>query len=362
MTRQKRPTRWFASRAGRRWMVWGSTCAAVLSGWCGMMVGEGRLPSQAQGAIAAMTTGVDGRGLAVRTAQAGSRLPTDSGAGLAERLIALDGSLGSEPVDAFVDRVWHAVPGLYGWRLDLTASEEATRAKHDGALHLVWKPVPPKRRLAELGPEPIYRGPRQEKAMALMFNVSWGEAYIPDILRTLAANHVRATFFLDGAWVEKHPDLARQIAAAGHAIGSHGSGHPDFRRLSDARLEQQMVATKERISHTLGGAALSVDLLAPPAGSYDARTVRLARAHGMYTVLWTVDTLDWKRPRPEVIVQRVVSGETPGALVLMHPTESTAAALPQLLARLHKDGYDLKTVDDVVHERRAVAPPAVLRR
>jgi probable sporulation protein (polysaccharide deacetylase family) len=192
-----------------------------------------------------------------------------------------------------------------------------------------------------------------------MFNVSWGEEYIPSILATLARAHVPATFFLDGAWVRKHPDLARQITAGGHAIGSHGTGHPDFRKLSDGRLYQQIVGTNDIIQHETG---IRPKVLAPPAGSYDQRTVRLARNAGMYTILWTVDTVDWRRPPASAILQRVLAGVEPGALVLMHPTKPTAQALPTLISRLQADGYQFKTVDRLTAEQTVSAPPSLLHR
>ena len=100
---------------------------------------------------------------------------------------------------------------------------------------------------------------------------------------------MHATFFLDGAWVKKHPELAKEIHAEGHEIGSHGSGHPDFRRLASRALERQIVCHQRRPSSYFG----VITLLAPPAGSYDQRTVEFAHRQHMYTVLgrtpWTGD-------------------------------------------------------------------------
>ncbi|KPV39836.1 polysaccharide deacetylase family protein [Alicyclobacillus ferrooxydans] len=268
-------------------------------------------------------------------------------------------TLGKSPIDAHVDRVWHAVPGLCGWALDIPASSAKSKRINDGALHLVWTSVPPAKRLTDLPAEPIYRGPANEKSAALMFNVAWGEEDIPSILSTLDKYHVKGTFFLDGDWVKKHGDLAKKIAEDGQAIGSHGTGHPDFRRLGDSALGKQITGTNERIEHTIGR---KIDLIAPPAGAFDGRVVRMAKQHDMYTVLWTVDTIDWNRPAASVIVKRVLSRMEPGSLVLMHPTPSTAAALPVVIERLQEQGYRLKTVEDVVHEQPAAHPPQTLRR
>lgn len=271
----------------------------------------------------------------------------------------LDATIGRPAIDAHVDRVWHAIPGLNGWHIDLQRSVEATQKAHDGRYHLVWSELPPSTRLADLPPEPIYRGPGEEKSVSLMFNVSWGEAYLAPILQTLHQHRVHATFFIDGAFAAKHPDLVKQIQADGHAIGTHGTGHPDFRQLSDAQLSSQIVQSNHQLETMLNK---PVDLLAPPAGAYDERTVKMARDSHMYTVLWTVDTIDWKKPEPQAIVERVMGKVEPGAFVLMHPTEPTAKALPKLIEQLRDGGYHLKTVEAVVREEASVTPPTTLSK
>ncbi|WP_234969696.1 polysaccharide deacetylase family protein [Alicyclobacillus vulcanalis] len=264
---------------------------------------------------------------------------------------------GTLPVDARHDGVWHNIPGLSGFALDTAASERETARRHDGALHLVWRTLPPKRRLGDLSPDVIYRGPAQEKSVALMVNVSWGDAYVPRMLEVLRSAHVKATFFVDGAFAKKFPDLVRAMARDGHAVESHGFGHPDFRRLSDAKLAAQLDETNRVLAGITGKVPR---LIAPPAGSYDARLAPLAHSRRMYAILWTADTVDWKNPPADVIVQRVQRGAEPGALILLHPTAPTAEALPDVIRWLEGHGYRLKTVEDVIDERPAVTPPTTL--
>ncbi|MDQ0189275.1 polysaccharide deacetylase family protein [Alicyclobacillus cycloheptanicus] len=305
-------------------------------------------------AVCLAATGTNAAAAKAKPAAGTQRLPASH---LETRLAAAAAAYERAPVNARVDRVWHAVPGLAGWRLDQPASERATQQAHDGKLHCEWKMVPPEVRLSSLPAEPIYRGPSEERSVALMFNVSWGEAYLPSLLDTLRKEHVQATFFLDGAWVRKHPELAKDIAQSGHVIGSHGTGHPDFRKLGAAELSRQVDGTNQIIEHVVHRRVI---LLAPPAGSYDQRTVERARQAGMYTILWSDDSVDWMRPSPDRLVERVMANVHPGALVLMHPTDPTARALPQLIHRLRAAGYTFRTVDDVVNERPAIHPPAVL--
>ncbi len=68
-------------------------------------------------------------------------------------------------------------------------------------------------------------------------------------------------------------------------------------------------------------------LFAPPSGDFNEETVQIAHELKLTTVLWTVDTVDWKHPSPDSIVQKISRQTEPGALILMHPTDSASAAL-----------------------------------
>jgi len=265
--------------------------------------------------------------------------------------------LQQNPVNAQVHRVWKAIPGLCGSKLDVAASQRATAGAKDGQVHLRWLSVQPSVRLSDLPPQPVYRGPSAEKSASLMFNVSWGTEYVPQLLAVLQATHTKATFFLDGDWVRQNPGMAKQLAVAGEDLGSHGQGHRDFRALSTEDLQRQLFQSANLIRQATG---TTVHLLAPPAGSYDQRIVSLARQQGVYVILWSLDTLDWRRPPATEIIQRVNRGVEPGVLILMHPTAPTVAALPEIIRSLQNRGYLLKTVSQVTGETPATAPPSTL--
>lgn len=259
------------------------------------------------------------------------------------------------PVDARLDPVWKAIPGYNGLEVDVEQSYWKTRAM--GVVSpevLVFRQVPPKVHLDDLMPAPIYKGNPQKPAVALMVNVSWGTEWIAPMLEVLKREGVRATFFLDGSWVAKNPDVAKQIAEAGHEIGNHGYSHPLFSRIPTARIEQEIARTNEVIERTVG---VQPTLLAPPAGDYDERTVRLAwQAFGMKTILWTLDTVDWKRPPASTIVRRIVPHVHGGVLILMHPTEPTVQALPALIRGIRNKGLVPTTVSACLSPERMETP------
>ena len=74
----------------------------------------------------------------------------------------------------------------------------------------------------------------------------------------------------------------------------------------------------------------------------------------MYTVMWTLDTLDWKKPTPQEIIVRIVPRLENGVLILMHPTESTVVALPELIEGALKKGIEPATVSEVLSSNRTI--------
>jgi peptidoglycan/xylan/chitin deacetylase (PgdA/CDA1 family) len=193
---------------------------------------------------------------------------------------------------------------------------------------------------------PVYRVATTTKAMALTVNVVWGTEYVPTILRDFEAAHQRGTFYLGGAWAQAHPDLVARIRAAGMEIGNHGYAHRHQSQLSfDANVEEITRASRA-IEQAGGGRPV---LFAPPYGEYNAVVLRAANALHMPLIMWTIDTIDWRpSSSPSVITARVMRRAAPGAIVLMHPTERTVEALPQILRDLMSQGYRLVTVSDLL--------------
>jgi probable sporulation protein (polysaccharide deacetylase family) len=253
-------------------------------------------------------------------------------------------------VDARVDPVWKAIPGYNGREVDINASyKEMSASKKFVASQVVYREVPPKVHLKDLPPNPIFRGNPKKPMVALMINVAWGNEYLPQMLKTLNQYHVKATFFLDGSWVKKNPKLALMISEEGHSIGNHAYSHPDLKTKSKAETIDQLKKTNETIEAVLDVKPI---YFAPPSGSFNKQTVDVAHSLGMHTVLWTVDTVDWKHPNPNDMVERVTNKVEAGSMVLMHPTKETAEALAMIIQEIEDKGYQLGTVPDLLSEAR----------
>ncbi|MFS0656278.1 polysaccharide deacetylase family protein [Bacillus sp. 179-C3.3 HS] len=252
--------------------------------------------------------------------------------------------------NAKIDKVWKKMPGLNGQTVDIMASYE--KMKVTGTFdekQLVFKETKPAVHLHELGAEPIYKGHPDKKMTAFLVNVAWGDEYLKQMLDTLQKHQVKATFFLEGKWVKNSSELARKIMADGHEIGNHSYNHPDMSTLTRERALEQITKTNRQIEQTLGK---KPKWFAPPSGSFKEETVKLAAQEGMETIMWTVDTIDWKKPTPEILQHRVLGKIHNGAMILMHPTDATAKSLDKLITQLKERGYELGTVSDLLSEKR----------
>lgn len=194
---------------------------------------------------------------------------------------------------------------------------------------------------------PIITGNTNLPRVALMFNVDWGEECIPGILETLEEANVKVTFFVTGRWAKKYPDMVRAVAAEGHEIANHGYAHDHPAQLSGERMEALILDNEALLRRVLGEDP--VRLFAPPYGEYTEETLRIAERLGYKTILWTVDTIDWQRPSPEIIRERALKA-TNGSLVLMHPTVPTQQALPEILSNLRNRGLEVVPVSRVIEK------------
>ncbi|MEG6615710.1 polysaccharide deacetylase family protein [Peptococcaceae bacterium 1198_IL3148] len=200
-------------------------------------------------------------------------------------------------------------------------------------------------RYAETTLAPIYQGSDTKKEIALTVNVYWGEEYLPQMLKIMQANDIKATFFIGGQWAEKYPELLKEISYQGHEIGSHGYSHPHPDHLTkDGNLRE--IKKSESIITQITGKP--INLFAPPYGERGKAVLAACEEANYQCILWSVDTIDWQRPAPEVITQRVTQKAHNGAIVLMHPTAPTVKALPEMIKELKQNGYKFVKVSEMI--------------
>lgn len=194
-----------------------------------------------------------------------------------------------------------------------------------------------------------YHGNENSSFVALMINVYSGSDEVFQMLDILKNSQGKATFFIGGCWAEKNKSVVEAIHECGMEIGNHGYLHKDSDKLTDSRLKSEINSTKNLIEAYIG---VKTTLFAPPSGAIDKRTAIVASDCGHKTIMWSKDTIDWRDGDSDLIVTRATKNLVPGDLILMHPTEATVKALPEILKKISAMGLKSAYVSEIIDENK----------
>lgn len=190
--------------------------------------------------------------------------------------------------------------------------------------------------------------PPNAKVVALTFDDGPWPGQTQPILDILKSENVHATFFMLGVCVQEYPYLARRVLAEGHIIGNHTQTHVILSSASAGSTVYQMTAGASTIRHFTG---YQPKWFRAPGGALSSLARSEARTLGEGIIGWTVDTRDWTKPPARNILQAVINGVSPGAVILMHDgggdRKQTIAALPTIIHKLKESGYRFVTLDDL---------------
>lgn len=247
----------------------------------------------------------------------------------------------------------HAVAGLAAaWACGLAGRATAQQATIDPMPHFA---------LAH-GIVRVTRVRTQRNVLAMTFDDGPHPSNTPRLLDMLRNRRLRATFYLIGGMVAAYPDIARRIVAEGHEVGNHTWRHPFLSTLGDAAVLREIDRTTEviwqatrAIPHTMR----------PPYGALTPRQAGMVHAaRNLPSVMWSVDTQDWRRPGSSVVASRVIAGADRGAIILAHDIHApTIDAMPAALDGLIDRGFTSVTMSELLgfpadSDRIAVAAPA----
>lgn len=179
--------------------------------------------------------------------------------------------------------------------------------------------------------------------VALTYDDGPGETDVEDRLLSAAKTaNVRLTYFLLGKNVKHNPGVVKRMAEAGHEIGNHSFNHPQLSKKSPDAVKKQIEDTNKEIEAAGGGKST---LVRPP---YGALTKATAKALGHPSIMWDVDTEDWRSKSSSMVVQSVRTATKPGSIVLMHSIHpSTVDAAPEVFSTVIDKGFYPVTVSDL---------------
>jgi peptidoglycan-N-acetylglucosamine deacetylase len=207
---------------------------------------------------------------------------------------------------------------------------------------------PTRQQLLGLLPERLVlvRGPRKPGALYLSFDDGPHPEHTPPLLDLLARYDARASFFLVGQRVERHPALVERIVAEGHALGNHSYSHPLFHRLS---LREQLDEV-ERTDHLLAGFDHAGRYrFRPPRGVVSLPLLLAFARCGRNLAYWSYDSLDYQpHPAGELAARLQRQPPADGDVLLMHDDSGCAAqVLAQMLPIWRAAGRQLQALPAV---------------
>jgi peptidoglycan-N-acetylglucosamine deacetylase len=160
----------------------------------------------------------------------------------------------------------------------------------------------------------------------------------PAVLELLREADLQATFFLVGEQVERWPQLAAEIASAGHEVALHCHRHRCLLRLTPRQVRDDLLRAQAAIAEATGQFPRRYR---PPYGIFNAAALALARAHGWEPFLWSRNGRDWqRRATADSIAAQVTRGLRGGDVILLHDADhysapgswrQTVAALPRIV-------------------------------
>lgn len=195
-----------------------------------------------------------------------------------------------------------------------------------------------------------YLDPTEEPVIYLTFDCGFENGYTESILETLEAHNAPATFFVVGHFLEANPDLIRTMVEKGFTVGNHTYHHPDMGSISEiSAFEEELKAVEDKF-YEITGTELT-KFYRPPQGKYSEENLQMAKEMGYETFFWSLAYVDWyvdDQPTSEEAFGKLIPRIHPGAIVLLHNTSSTnAAILDELLTRWEEMGYKFRSLAEI---------------
>lgn len=195
-------------------------------------------------------------------------------------------------------------------------------------------------------------------AVALTFDDGPDPLYTPKVLKLLRYADIKATFFVVGSKVVRHPEIVAQIVAEGHTVGNHSYTHRNMTTLSAEQIALEIDMTQDAIEQACG---VRPHLMRPPRGLGSPELYRLLAERDMTLALWSKSSQDWLQPTPSGIVAALGKAVQAGDILLFHDSgdfikssgadrTATLRALPLIIVTVKARGLQFVTLDEMVEQ------------
>lgn len=191
----------------------------------------------------------------------------------------------------------------------------------------------------------------EEKVLYLTFDAGYENGNTPAILDALKKHKAPATFFVVGTYLSPNADLIKRMLSEGHIVGNHTWHHKDMSQIATKEAFSEEIVSVEEEYEKITGQPMT-KYYRPPQGKYDENNLKMAQEMGYHTFFWSLAYVDWyqdNQPTKEEAFEKLLGRIHPGAIVLLHSTSSTnAAILDELLTKWEEMGYQFRSLDELV--------------
>jgi len=186
----------------------------------------------------------------------------------------------------------------------------------------------------------------KDKEIVLTFDDGPWPGHTPAVLKALADQCTKAVFFPIGKHAGWHPEIMKQVAAAGHTVGSHTWSHKDLSKVNEQEGKDEIEKGFAAVSIALGNKPVG-PFFRFPALRHPPELVKYLGDRNVGIFSTDMDSFDFKMRKPEQVVQSVMKKlEKHGkGIILMHDfQQATAKAAPDILQKLKDGGYKVVQV------------------
>ena len=191
-----------------------------------------------------------------------------------------------------------------------------------------------------------------KKILYLTFDAGYENGNVEKILNVLRDENVPAAFFLLDNIILKNTDLVTRMANEGHLVCNHTKNHKNLTNANEKEITKNLTDLEKLYEEKTGNTMAKYFRF--PEGRYSENALKIIQDLGYKTIFWSFAYADWdsnKQPSNEKAIKKVLQNTHNGAVILLHPTSSTnAAILPILIKEWRSMGYTFGTLDELTSE------------
>ena len=198
---------------------------------------------------------------------------------------------------------------------------------------------------------PIYAVDTKYKKVSLSFEVGSSDRGLAEILSILEEKNIKATFFINGKWLDKYPKEAKLIIKSGHDLGNHTNSHIHMSELEQEAVYNEILDLHKEVKEITG---VDMNLFRVPFADFNNTVIRTSKEMGYYPVLWNIDSRDWKDYSASSIINSVLDDEdlTSGSIIRFHvDAKYILEALPSVVVGIQEEGFEIVPISELIYTK-----------